>query len=155
MIKSSDRGKSFHFPQELMNPVEKLDSVSEETARRLNLGFSTVAGAIFLYMLVILGSLQLQEILAGSIMAAIFDFSTVHFVHSGVISETFRQLSHPKKFMRLHVGSGVLGYIFLASFLISGFFLQRIDFLYYIFMASWGVTYVSGLYSYLSLKRTE
>jgi hypothetical protein len=85
------------------------------------------------------------------IKRVLFDFSTVYFVHSGAISGTFERLSRPKLFMRLHLGSGVLGYIFLAGF-IASLFSGRLNLLYELFLGLWSVTYLTGIYSYLKLR---
>ncbi len=131
---------------------EKLDKVSESNARIMNQTGSTISGLIFFGALLLFD--RSATTLTGLIIVAgMFDFSTVYFVHSGVISGTFQRLSRPKLFMRLHVGSGALAYIFLAAFLVS-LYTTRINLLYYAFLAAWIVTYTSGLYSFFKLRKS-
>ncbi|MBC5792660.1 MAG: hypothetical protein H8Z69_01335 [Nanohaloarchaea archaeon] len=130
--------------------TNRLDSVSESNARIMNQTGSTIAGILFFGALMLFdrSATTLTALIA---VAGIFDFSTVYFVHSGVISGTFQRLNRPKLFMRLHVGSGMIAYVFLAAFIVS-LFTARIDLLYYTFLGFWLVTYTSGLYSFFKLR---
>lgn len=130
-----------------------LDSIHEDTARRLNLSFSSIAGLIYLYLLLNLQALSPVIIVAAAAVAIASDFSTVYFVHSGVLSGTLERVmtgQQADRFMKLHLWPGLIGYLFLAGFLIS-LFLQPVYTLYYIFLAAWLIMYTSGLYAYNKL----
>lgn len=117
----------------------------------MNQAGSTLAGIIFLLSGFYLTDLPAMELTGLLLVAVAFDFSTVYFVHSGVISGTFERLKYPKKFMKLHVGSGLLAYVFLGAFVVS-LYLSRFDLFYDLFLVSWAVTYFSGVYSFLRLR---
>lgn len=130
---------------------QRLDQVPEGPARIMNQLGSTIAGLMFFAIFFLAFDTSVSKLVGLLFVAGLFDFSTVYFVHSGVISGTFERLKYPKQFMRLHVGSGFLAYIFLFGF-IASLFVARIDLLYYAFLASWLVTYLSGVYSFLKLR---
>lgn len=132
---------------------EKLDSITEEQARNANLIFSTTAGAIYFWLAFNMASMGPKAVLAPILVAAAFDWSTVYFVHSGVLSGTLPKIMSDKnadRFMKMHLWPGMVGYLLLVGFSVSMFFM-RIKPLYYGHLAGWTVMYLSGLYPYFKL----
>jgi hypothetical protein len=135
---------------------QRLDQVSESRARNFNMFFSTLAGIIYLFIGLQLESLSTGWIIGGILTATVFDWSTVYFVHSGVLAGTLDRIMDGREasiFMKLHLWPGLIGYVFLAGFLASIIFYEGISYLYLVFLAGWMTMYLSGLYPYLKLTR--
>ncbi|WP_414836986.1 hypothetical protein [Candidatus Nanohalococcus occultus] len=133
---------------------QKLDSITEEQARNANLVFSTTAGLIYFWLAFNMNSLGPMAVLAPLLVAAAFDWSTVYFVHSGVLSGTLTKImseENADSFMKMHLWPGMVGYLLLVGFSVSLFF-TRIEPLYYGHLAGWTVMYLSGLYPYSKLR---
>lgn len=132
---------------------EKLDSITEEQARNANLIFSTTAGLIYFWLFFNMGSMGPKAVLAPILVAAAFDWSTVYFVHSGVLSGTLSRIMSERnadRFIKLHLWPGMIGYLMLLGFAVSLFF-NRLTPLYYGHTAGWVLMYLSGLYPYSKL----
>lgn len=132
----------------------RLDRVTETRARRMNLVFSTAAGLIYLYVFLNLQRLEPQLLTATVLIAAVLDFSTVYFVHSGALAGTLTRIfseSMAELYVRLHTLPGIIGYFFLAGFLASLHF-KPAYWAFKVFLASWVLMYVSGLYAYARLS---
>ena len=133
---------------------QKLDSITEEQARNANLVFSTTAGLIYFWIAFNMNGMGPKAVLAPIIIAAAFDWSTVYFVHSGVLSGTLPKImseENASRFMTMHLWPGMVGYLLLVGVAASLFF-TRIEPLFYGHLAGWTVMYFSGLYPYFKLK---
>jgi hypothetical protein len=133
----------------------RLDQVSESRARNFNMFFSTLAGIIYLFVGLQLNSLSTEWIVGGIVLATISDWSTVYFVHSGVLAGTLDDIMSERKaniFMKLHLWPGIIGYVFLAGFIVSLTVSGGLNYLYFAFLLGWFTMYISGLYPYSKLR---
>lgn len=134
--------------------IARLDRVPEQRARTVNMVFSTIGGLIYLYLLFNLSTFSAAVITGLVIVATMFDTSTVYFVHSGVLSQTLDRIFAEKqidRFMKLHLWPAIIGYTALAAFVVS-LYMTPVTALFYVFMAGWMVTYLSGTYAFLRLR---
>lgn len=134
---------------------DKLDQVSESRARNFNMFFSTLAGVIYIAVGLSLDALSVGWIVGGIVLATVFDWSTVYFVHGGVLAGTLDNIMSERKadiFMKLHLWPGIIGYIFLAGFVGSLLFYTGVNYLYFAFLVGWITMYISGLYPYSKLR---
>lgn len=134
---------------------ERLDQVPESRARNFNMVFSTLAGITYVAIGLSLEALSAWWIIGGIAMATVFDWSTVYFVHSGVLAGTLDRVMSDRKagiFMKLHLWPGLIGYILLAGYVGSLLFYTGVNYLYFAFLAGWIMMYLSGLYPYSKLK---
>ncbi|PSG98962.1 MAG: hypothetical protein BRC29_02430 [Nanohaloarchaea archaeon SW_7_43_1] len=133
----------------------RLDQVGESRARNLNMFFSTLAGLIYTSVAFNLDSVGSTYILGGIVLATLSDWSTVYFVHSGVLAGTLDRIMNSREadiFMKLHLWPGIVGYIFLAGFVTSVLVSAQLNLLFYLFLAGWLIMYISGLYPYSKLN---
>lgn len=134
--------------------TDRLDQVPERHARHMNMVFSSIGGLIYLYLLFNLSAYAAPVLTAAIIVAAMFDTSTVYFVHSGVLSQTLDRIFSQKqidRFMKLHLWPSLIGYTALAAFVVS-LYVNPVPALFYVFIAGWMVTYLSGTYTFLRLR---
>ncbi|PSH01297.1 MAG: hypothetical protein BRC27_02570 [Nanohaloarchaea archaeon SW_10_44_10] len=133
----------------------RLDQVGESRARNLNMFFSTLAGLIYTSVAFSLGSIGSTYILGGIVLATLSDWSTVYFVHSGVLAGTLDRIMNSREadiFMKLHLWPGIVGYILLAGFVASVLVSAQLNLLFYLFLTGWLIMYISGLYPYSKLN---
>lgn len=132
----------------------RLDRVPEGRARNLNLALSTAAGTIYV-LLAFLLEIPLYQQAALALTGFVLDISTVYFVHSGVLSTPIDSIMSErmrKAFHWIHVGPGVIAYAALLAYFALEYVGRGFDQLYYLFLLSWGIVYVTGFYSYLRLR---
>jgi len=130
-----------------VNILKYYPRLTPSQASKANLIASTTAGITFFLTYFYLFDSSPLLISVFLIAGMLIDSATVPYVHKGNISRRYKKMAYSDKFFKLHVPTALVAYGSMLLF-IASIFVNRLDVLFYIFLGSWHVVYITGFYAY-------
>ena len=130
-----------------MNILDYYPDLTPSQASKANLAASTFAGLTFLSVYFFFFDSSPILITALLLLGMVVDSATVPYVHKGNISKRYKNMAYADKFFKLHVPTAIIAYGSMMLFIVT-MFVNRVDLLFYVFLAAWHIVYFTGFYAY-------